>query len=173
MKKVVVILFLVILLSGCKAEETFEVIEDMLPVEPVAVPQQFFVSLPEEAAVPTFRDDTGAELYVCGGYTISKQILESGDLEKTVKALTGKSREELQIMKTKADAWERYDFVWTAAGEDGLQLGRACILDDGNYHYTLSTLAEETAGEALQTFFGELYDSCKLLDPDVNLSTGS
>ena len=173
MKKVVVFLFLAILLSGCKAQETFEVIEDMLPVEPVAVPQQFFVSLPEEAAAPTFRDDAGSELYVCQGYTISKQILESGDLEKTVKALTGKSQEELQVIKTMTESWDRYDFVWTSAGEDGLQLGRACILDDGNYHYTLSTLAEEDVAGNLQEVFGDMYDSCNLLDPDVNLSTGS
>lgn len=172
MKKVVVILFLAVLLSGCKAEQTFEVIEDMLPVEPVAVPQQFFVSLPDEAATPTFSDDS-AELYVCQGYTISKQILESGDLEKTVKTLTGRSHEELQIIKTMAASWDRYDFVWTSAGEDGLQVGRACILDDGNYHYTLSTLAEENVAGNLQEVFGDMYDSCNLLDPDVNLSTGS
>jgi len=49
----------------------------------------------------------------------------------------------IQVIKTAQDTYERYDFVWTAAGEDGLQTGRACILDDGNYHYALSAMAEE------------------------------
>lgn len=172
MKKLFVLLLITSMLLGCGAEETFEVVEDVIPVEQVAVPQQFFVSLPDEAMAPTFLGD-GEELYVCQGYTISKQIQESGDMEKTVNTLTGHSQEDIQIIKTFYDNCDRYDLVWTAAGEEGLQLGRACILDDGNYHYILSTLAgEDTAGQLRDTF-QDMYDSCKLLDPDVNLSTGS
>ena len=172
MKKLFGLLLITSMLLGCGAEETFEVVEDVIPVEPVAVPQQFFVSLPDEAMTPTFQGD-GEELYVCQDYTISKQIQDSGDMEKTVNTLTGHSQEDIQIIKTFYDNCDRYDLVWTAAGEEGLQLGRACILDDGNYHYILSTLAgEDTAGQLRDTF-QDMYDSCKLLDPDVNLSTGS
>ena len=172
MKKLFGLLLITSMLLGCGAEETFEVVEDVIPVESVAVPQQFFVSLPDEAMTPTFQGD-GEELYVCQGYTISKQIQDSGDMEKTVNTLTGHSQEDIQIIKTFYDNCDRYDLVWTAAGEEGLQLGRACILDDGNYHYILSTLAgEDTAGQLRDTF-QDMYDSCKLLDPDVNLSTGS
>ena len=172
MKKLIVLLLLMSMLVGCGAEETFEVVEDVIPVEPVAAPQQFFVSLPDETMTPTFQDDSG-ELYVCQDYTISKQILESGDMERTVQTLTGQSQDDIQIIETFYDDCDRYDLVWTAAGEEGLQLGRACILDDGNYHYILSTLAgEETAGQLRDTL-QDMYDSCKLLDPDINLSTGS
>ena len=173
MKKVLAILLVVLLLTGCGGQETFETVDDMLPVEPVAAPQQFFVSLPDEAAAPTFQDETGGELYVCQGYTISKQILDSGDLEKTVQTLSGRPKEELQILKTVWSGFDRYDFVWTAAGEDGLQLGRACILDDGNYHYALSTLAEENSAGALRQTLSDMYESCNLLDPEINLRTGS
>ena len=173
MKKILAVLMIAALLCGCGAQETFETVEDLIPVEPVASPQQFYISLPEEAVSPTFQEDDSAEMYVCSGYTISKQITESGDLEKTLKNLTGKTAEELQIIKTQTDFYDRYDFVWTAAGEDGLQLGRACILDDGNFHYALSVMAEEdTAGE-LQPTMQEMFNSCKLLDPDINLRTGS
>ena len=172
MKKLFVLLLLTSMLVGCGAEETFEVVEAVIPVEPVAAPQQFYVSLPDEALTPTFQDDSG-ELYVCQDYTISKQILPSGDLEKTVNTLTGLSREDIQMIKTFQDNTDRYDLVWTAAGEEGLQLGRACILDDGNYHYVLSTLAgEETAGRLRDTL-QYMYDSCKLMDPSIDLSTGS
>ena len=173
MKKVCIFLLVALLLVGCGAEETFEIVEDVIPVMPVASPQQFFVSLPDDAAAPTFQDESGAELYVCQGYTISKQITDSGDLEKTVKTLTGMNSEEPQIIKTMQDNYDRYDFVWTTAGEDGLQLGKACILDDGNYHYTLSTLAGEASAGDLRETFQEMFESCTLLDPDVNLSTGS
>ena len=173
MRKVWMLLLLMLLLTGCTAQETFETVEDPLPAEPAAVPWQFYVSLPEEAATPTFQDDSGSELYVCEGYTVSKQILESGDMEKTVRTLTGKGMEELQILKTLYDGWDRYDFVWTSAGEDGLQVGKACVLDDGSYHYILSTLAQEERSGQLRETFSQMYDSCKLLDPEVNLRTGS
>ena len=172
MKKVFAICLIMTLLSGCGAEETFETVSDMIPAEAVVSPQQFFVILPDEAAAPTFQDDS-AELYVCQDYTISKQILQSGDLEKTVKTLTGKQTEEPEIIKTTQDDCDRYDFVWTAAGEEGLQLGRACILDDGAYHYALSTMTREAASEELRQTLQEMFDSCALLDPDLNLRTGS
>ena len=172
MKKVLAICLLMVLLTGCGAKETFETVDDMIPAEVAVSPQQFCVNLPDEAATPTFQDDSG-EIYVCGDYTISKQILTSGDLERTVKTLTGKQTEELDIIQTVQDGCDRYDFVWTAAGEEGLQLGRACIIDDGSYHYTLSTLTrEEAAGELRQTL-QDMFDSCALLDPDIDLSTGS
>ena len=173
MRKVWIIPLLMLLFTGCAAQETFETLEDELPVVQSAVPWQFYVSLPEEAAAPTFQDDTGTELYVCEGYTVSKQITPAGDLEKTVKQLTGKATAELQLLKTRDEACDRYDFVWTCAGEEGLQVGRACILDDGNYHYILSTLAQESVSGQLREVFSEMYESCKLLDPEINLRTGS
>ena len=173
MKIILTALALALCLTGCAAQETFEQVEDMPIAEPAAVYQQFVVRLPDEAAAPTFQDDSSGEIYVCQGYTISKQTFESGDLEKTIKTLTGKSAEELQVMKTIQNNCDRYDFVWTSAGEDGLQLGRACILDDGNYHYTLSTLAQEQISGSLQKTFSDMYASCKLISPDVNLYTGS
>ena len=173
MKIILIALVLSLCLTGCGTQETFEIVEDPPVVEPVAVYQQFVVRLPEEAAAPTFQNDTGAELYVCQDYTISKQTFGGGDLEKTIKTLTGKAPEELQVIKTIQNTYDRYDFVWTAAGEEGLQLGRACILDDGNYHYTLSTLAQEAASGSLRKTFSDMYDSCRLISPDVNLHTGS
>ena len=172
MKKVIVLFLLTALLTGCKAQETFETVEDLPVVEIAAAPQQFFVALPEDAATPTFQSDT-EELYVCEDYTISKQILERGDLERTIKILTGKSREDLEVIQTAQETYDRYDFVWTSAGEEGLQLGRACIFDDGNYHYTLTTMTREESFDGVREKIQDIFDSCKLLDPDVNLSTGS
>ena len=173
MKKILTVLMIAVLLCGCGAQETFETVEDLMPVEAVASPRQFCISLPEEAASPTFREDDSVELYVCSGYTISKQITESGDWEKTLQEVTGKRSEELQILKTQTETCDRYDFGWTAAGEEGLQLGRACILDDGNFHYALSVMAEEETAGKLQPTIQEMFATCKLIDPQVNLHTGS
>lgn len=172
MKKLIVLCLLAALLTGCKAQETFETVEDLPVVETTAVAKQFFVALPEDAATPTFQSET-EEIFVCEDYTISKQILESGDLERTFQTLTGKNREDLEVIQTAQETHDRYDFVWTSAGEEGLQLGRACILDDGNYHYTLTTMTREESFDEVRETIQDMFDSCKLLDPDVNLSTGS
>jgi hypothetical protein len=173
MKIVIVLLALTMLLTGCGAQETFETVQDMMPVEPVASPQQFFVNLPENAATPTFQDGDREQLYVCQDYCITKQILDGGDLQKTLMHVTGKTREELELLKTKGVAWDRYDFVWTSAGEEGLQLGRACILDDGDFHYVLSVMAQEESAGKLRQTITDVMDSCTLLDPTIDLSTGS
>ena len=173
MKIVIILMVLTMLLTGCAAQETFETVQNIIPVEPVASPQQFFASLPEEAAAPTFQDGDREELYVCQDYCISKQILDGGDMRKTLLAVTGKNQEELELIKTKDALWDRYDFVWTSAGEEGLQLGRACLLDDGNFHYVLSVMAQEETAGALRQTITDMLDSCSLLDPELDLSIGS
>ena len=173
MKKLVLSILLAALLCGCKAEPTWETIEDVLPVETVPVAQQLFVLMPSDAAKPTLQEESAGELYLCDGFTLTKQITQSGDVEKTVKNISGQDYDQLQVMKTNQGDLKRYDFVWTAAGEEGLQLGRACILDDGNYHYAVSTMAGETEAGTLRQTWADIFASCRLLSPETNLSTGS
>ena len=56
MKKLIVLCLLAALLTGYKAQETFETVEDLPVVETTAVAKQFFVALPEDAATPTLRE---------------------------------------------------------------------------------------------------------------------
>jgi hypothetical protein len=63
-------------------------------------------------------------------------------------------------MKTRQGTCDRYDFVWTCAGEEGQRLGRAAILDDGNYHYCMSALWD--AGEASEVSWEQVFGSFTL-----------
>ena len=173
MKKICVWLFLMIFLCGCRAEPTWETVEDIVPVEVLPVAQQLYVPLPDSASQPTFREEASGELYLCDGYTLTKQITESGDLSKTVESICGMDSDQLQIMKTIQNDQDRYDFVWTSAGEDGLQLGRACILDDGAYHYIVSTMTSEEESARLREEWQDIFSCCRLISPTANLSTGS
>ena len=173
MKKRCLILLAAVLLSGCGAEPAWETVEDVLPTEPVTAAQQLYVALPEDASTPALQEETAGELYLCDGYTVTTQLTQSGDLSGTVKSICGLDSEQLQLIRTKHGAAERYDFVWTAAGEDGLQLGRACILDDGAYHYIVSTMAPEENGKALREAWNALFASCMLTGPEATLNTGS
>lgn len=141
MKRIIVILMMLLMLTGCAGESTYETVNDELELLPTPEMQQTVVELPPEAASPTI--ESGSErLYMCGNYDIRVQTMESGDLEATVKAVSGFDMDSLTVIQTMRDGRDCYEFVWACAGEDGQQVGRATILDDGNYHYVLSVMGD-------------------------------
>ena len=145
MKRMLLLLMLVILLAGCRAE-TMETVEDVWEEAPVAEARQIRVSLPGEEALPVM-ESSGDRLYLGEHYQIEVQNLPGGDLNRTVQTMSGLEPGDVTLMQTEQAGLTRYDFVWAAAGEEGDQLGRGAILDDGNYHYALSVLrsADDTA----------------------------
>ena len=159
MKKWILIL-LMILLTGCGAEETFETVADELVLPVMAQTRFVCVDLPGETALPVIENDHG-RIYVCNDYEIVLQTVESGDLESTIQAVSGLSQDDITVMETMADGVARYEFVWAAAGEGGDRSGRAAILDDGNYHYCLSVLCC-TGNEKSQINWDQVFSSFQL-----------
>lgn len=142
MKICIAIGLILLLLSGCGAATTFETISDEY-VQPAAVTmRQLQLSLPEDVAVTTFGDSQSGTLYLCDGYSIAVQTMASGDLDRTVRSISGFSRDSIALIQTEAGLIDRYECVWVSAGEANTQMCRACILDDGNYHYTVSLMAD-------------------------------
>ena len=161
MKKCICFLLILVSFTGCGSEPTFETVADEW-VQSVAAPmRQITVELPEEAAIPVSESEYGS-LYQCDGYEIAVQTLESGDLEATLRTVTGYSREDLTVLETRMDEIRRYDLVWSCLGEQGEQVGRACVLDDGNYHYVLTVLAEADRAAELENLISELFASYSL-----------
>ena len=147
MRKILVFLLVSLIFAGCGAQETMETVADEWVQSAAAPVSEIHLTFPEEAAAPVSESETGA-LYQCDGYDILVQTLEAGDLDATLRSVTGYSREDLTVIETRFSDVKRYDLVWSCLGELGDQVGRACVLDDGNYHYILSVLADaERAGE--------------------------
>lgn len=161
MKKIVLFVLLPLLLTGCGAEETLETVADELVMPAMAVPGEILVELPGEAAMPAMESDTG-RMYLASDYEIYIQTLEAGDLDKTIKTLSGYEKEDLTVMETFLDGISRYEFVWTSMGEDGQRLGRAVILDDGNYHYTMTVLRDADTTETTQIVWSDVFRSFTL-----------
>lgn len=161
MKKCFFILLLSFFLTGCGSEATFETIADEWVQSAAAPVREILIMLPEEAAIPVSESENG-KLYQCEGYEIAIQTLEAGDLEATLRDLTGHERADLTVMETKLNDLKRYDLVWSCLGEEGEQVCRACILDDGNYHYVLSVLAEADRAAQLETVISDLFRSYSL-----------
>lgn len=153
MGKILVILAcLCLLLAGCGAKETFETVDDLY-AQPAAQPQFLHIDLPEEAATPTLEQEETGSVYLCDGYTMTVQILPGGSLDTTLTQLTGFTSDRLTVMHTRQSDTDRYECVWSAAGEGEDHVGRLVILDDGAYHYAVTVMApEETAGSLTKTW---------------------
>lgn len=161
MKYFLSVLMMALLLSGCKAEETLETIADEWAVPVMAQPKEISVSLPGEAAIPAVEGSSG-RIYVCEDYEIVIQTYPSGDLNATIQELSGYSRDDLTIVETMQNGIDRYDFVWASAGEGGDQLGRAVILDDGEYHYTMAVTRSSDTTETSQITWSQVFQSFTL-----------
>lgn len=162
MKKCLLILSMLLLLSGCKAEETMETVADDMVTPVIAQMRQIFVELPEEAASPAVESGSD-RLYLCENYEITVQTLEAGDLSATIRAVCGYGMEDLTVMHTVEDGADCYEFVWSTMTEQGEFVGRAKILDDGNYHYILSVLGEAEKARSNHPVWLCMFDTFALI----------
>jgi len=161
MKKLIWIVVTILMLSGCVAAETFETISDVYsPQEPVSQ-REIVIALPENAAMQVLQSDAG-KLYLCEGFELALQTFTAGDLNATLKAISGRSKDALNLIETGLTDAARYECVWSAVGEAGDIVARTAILDDGYYHYCLTvTCPAGNAGE-LRDSWNEIFQSFTL-----------
>lgn len=142
MKWLVVLLALI--LCGCRTQETFETISDEPVQQVMAAPREVSVRLPDNAVAPVLETDA-RQVYLSEDYEIVIETLASGDLDATVRSISGFDKDQLTVIETQWEDVTRYEFVWAAAGENGDRLGRAVVLDDGSHHYCMSVLRDADA----------------------------
>ncbi len=154
---------LLILLAGCGGPKDFETMGDSYLIPTTPEPARVSILLPEDAVVMTMQNETGGTLYLCDGYSLAVQTLEAGDLDATLRSVTGYGKDALRLYTLQTGSGLRHECVWAAVGEDGDQVGKAMILDDGAYHYAVTVLAQaERAGELAETW-QEILDSIELV----------
>ena len=162
MKKIWIIFFTVLMLTGCGKAEVYETVSDEPVLAAEAQPREVYFQLAEEPAMPVMESD-GGQLYLCGDYDIMVQTLKSGDLDSTVHQVSGFSREDVTILQTGSGEIDQYEFVWTSASDGGQQIGRATILDDGSYHYVLSATMDSGLIGEYQEIWNGIFESFKLV----------
>ena len=155
-------LLLMLLLAGCRAEETFETVTDEQVMPVMAQRGHICVELPGETSLPVMENDNG-RVYVTNDYEIVIQTLEAGDLHQTMEVMSGHSMEDLTVMETVSGDISRYEFVWASAGEGGDLTGRGVILDDNRYHYCMSILCAVKPDEKSQTNWEQVFSSFCLI----------
>lgn len=162
MKKFWILGAICLLLAGCAGQPAMETISDEIVLSVMAQPRQVTVELPDDAVAPVLESDS-EQVYFSDEYQIIVETLSGGDLEATVRTLSGCDKEKLTLIETQQDGAKRYDFVWAAAGESGDLLGRGVILDDGNYHYCLSVLRSADTLNDTQVIWRNVFDSFALV----------
>lgn len=168
MKRLLGIFLLTGMLAGCVSEPALETVTDDVSQSTMVQPKQILVDVPGEAVLPAMDSSVG-RMYLCEDYEIYIQTLSSGDIQSTIRTVSGYPAEELTVMETQKDGVRRYEFVWACAGEGGDRLGRGVVLDDGSYHYTMSVLRDEKTSEESQITWSRLFDSFQLAEQEENV----
>lgn len=150
-----------ILLTGC-TQPALETVNDAYVTQPPAEMRQVHLELPQDAAQAVMEVAEGAKLYLCDGYELRLQTLDNRDLDAVLRAVTGYGEDRLTVIKTRDGALDRYDCAWCSAGEEGEVVGRTAILDDGNYFYCVSALADSGSAFACGPVWQEILDSFTL-----------
>lgn len=165
MKKLCLLVVVVLTLTGCGKQENFETMSDQYEMPESAQAQQTSMILQQEAV--SVGLETGEEtIYICDDFCAMVQTFSAGDLDATIRSITGYPKEKLMVMQHTTDGITSYECVWASAGEGGDQVGRCLILDDGNHHYALSVMADAaTAGQLTETW-QLLFDSFAIGQPE-------
>lgn len=151
----------VLALAGCADQEVFEQVQDVYAPQSQN-PAQVMVTLPDDAAAPAMGSEENGELYFCDGYTLTVQTLAGGDLDRTLQAMTGFRSDGLTVLETTVSGLDRYECVWSSAGEGGDQVGRLLLLDDGAYHYVVTVMADAEAAGDLRDTWDAIFGSVSL-----------
>ena len=162
MKKLGILLMVILLLTGCAAQETFETVSDNIVQSVMGQERQVELKLPSHASTPVVNSDDGGKLYLCDGYVLMVQTLSAGDLDRTVRSLSGFGASQVTLMETATQDAKRYEWVWTAAGEGGDQMARALVLDDGSRHYCLTAMADAQTAGVLEAEWSDIFSSFRL-----------
>ncbi len=162
MKKLWLVLLVALLLTGCSGKQSMETITDSFDVPTVSVMKKLEVELPSQFSAPVMESQTAGKLYICDEYWVTVHTVAAGDLAQTVYSITGMKKDDLDILKTRQGEVKRYQWVWTSAGEEGVQVGRACVLDDGAYHYIVTAQASEAVAGDLQEQWQAIFASVSI-----------
>lgn len=165
MKKLCLMAALVLMLSGCGKTEIFETMSDRYVIPEETPMQQTNMILDRETVSIGWEDGTD-RIYLCDDFCVMVETFSAGDLDSTIRSITGYDKEKLTVLERSTDGLRSYECVWASAGEGGDQVGRMLILDDGEHYYALSVMADaQKAGELAQTW-QLLFDSFSIGQPE-------
>ena len=161
MRKTLMVLLVMAILTGCGAAEIYETITDELVSATIPQPREVRFHLAQDPLLPAMESD-GGQLYLCGDYDVMVQTMDGGDLKETIYRISGFDPVDLTLIQTASGEIDKYEFVWTCATDVGDQIGRATVLDDGYYHYALSSTVDAKLIQEYQEIWNGIFESFEL-----------
>ena len=164
MKKVIAFLLLplILALSACavKQVQALETIECPAAQE---VPG-FFLSaeLPSGAVLASSADAGRSAVFVHEDYTLAQEVFAAASLDDALLRVTGRSADELDVLRVCAFPQEEYRFAWTAAGETGDLACSAVLFYDGEFYSPLSVQCDAAREKEYRAVFSDLLASAEL-----------
>ena len=162
MKRICLLLLVSVLLCGCGQQTVYETVNDTDAVPVMAPNYKIQVQLPEETASPVMESE-GEILYRCENYSVMVLRLEGGDLDRTLREVTGMDPSGLTVLKTQRDGFPCYRLAWSAAGEQTQQVCRCIIMDDGSNHHAVTVMADYEKADSLDAQWTHVLNSVCLL----------
>ena len=162
MKKGIVWIMLMLLLTGCSSETTYETIGNVWEEsEPTAVQGTMDFALPEGARMEVLEEN-GSKYYSVGNWEIWTQVYPSGNIRSTIELVTGLEPDMPTVVRQQVEDMTCHETAWSTTGEDGMKAARTAVLDDGNYHYCISVMVPESDAEEVGDFFTQILDSVSI-----------
>lgn len=164
MKKVIVFLLLplILTLSACavKQAQALETIE----CPAVQDAPGFFLSaeLPAGTVLASSADAGRSAVFVHEDFTLAQEVFAADSLDAALLLVTGRSADELEVLRVCAFPQEEYRFAWTAAGETGDLACSAVLFYDGEFYYTLSVQCDAAREKEYRAVFSDLLASVEL-----------
>lgn len=151
-----------VLLAGCSAQPVYETIGNACEGVSDSEPMTIQMWLPQEAALEASSPD-GESRYTWGDWEIWTQVCSGGDLEETLKTMSGMDRQYLTVMSRKMGEYTCHETVWSATREDGAMLCRGAVVDDGIHHYCIGLMAAEEESAEAKEVFDQILESVSLI----------
>ena len=119
MRILICVVLAVTMLSGCGQPKDFETMSDSYVQQELPQAREVLLQLPEDATKAVFGDGDTGTLYLCDSYCIAVQTIPSGNLDATLREVTGYGRDRVQLWERKEGEISRFVCVWVSAGEGG------------------------------------------------------
>ena len=168
MRMFAVFMVVLMLFTSCSKTTDFETVSDVYDLPVSSEKWEVTLTLPEGASEAAMESGTGGKFYLCDGFSVSVSTLNGGDVQRSIRELTGFEKSALTVMQTDIGGVRRYTFTWCSLGEGTEQVCKAVMLDDGNNHHAVSVMCDyEIAGELKQKMDAVL-KSVKLVNLNID-----
>lgn len=143
--KLICLLCVLLLLTGCSTVPVWETVDDFSPAIPASTwldeAYAIQIGLPDHAEL-TWQTDT-CTLYEAETMQIMTETFLASDLNTAVRHLSGYDAENLLILETTRFDLPEYQFAWYTQTAEGGNLCRADLVMDGSTCYAVVCTAPE------------------------------